>query len=609
MDDACAHNHPHNPHYPLQQPFSSAPLLQCPTQFNNSPLATDTTTASSPPQLDARINTSNSNSSSISSSCGGCCSSSSSSSSSSSCCSGSVSSGQNNLSANGDRRLSASCYQSNSGRRDRPLSGGSELSQQTGSSDKVVGGNKTCEKSAGASRSGKCAHSRTSSTSSGDGLLLSVSALARGGGSTRVVASEVESLCKSTTTNPIGDVPNYSSSCSSRNSEDRGVGGSLDQSALQAQSEDPAAPVRDTAKLMGQVEARPDICTSSSEKVAVTANLSLPLPPATERLEPEGIDEADSTAGGFSSSLLAVDKRVFGRLQEELTAAQSELKLKEEEVTRLSRIRDDVEDELQELTASLFQEAHKMVREANVNAMHAEKALAESNMKVDGLQMEVAALKALVITSTPAKPNLHLHRNTQRKESVERKGGSGSNGGGSSGGSAPGTPTKDRLVEGAEGEKKEEKYIDPVLRSEYLQWKKSPSIDPDLPFFCRIYREDINPCLEFPNSELGVQVREAVLQNTLSINPVKEDEELPRECSLFLQPRRCSHKLTLGDTDTHSHYISQLARNRIASVCDFVTYCRYVTLGLVKVHCNEVYWQVMQRRRNMALARLGFVEE
>ena len=74
---------------------------------------------------------------------------------------------------------------------------------------------------------------------------------------------------------------------------------------------------------MGQVEARPDICTSSSEKVAVPANLSLPLPPATERLEPEGIDEADSTAGGFSSSLLAVDKRVFGRLQVSSTRVAS----------------------------------------------------------------------------------------------------------------------------------------------------------------------------------------------------------------------------------------------------------------------------------------------
>jgi len=147
-----------------------------------------------------------------------------------------------------------------------------------------------------------------------------------------------------------------------------------------------------------------------------------------------------------------------------------------------------------------------------------------------------------------------------------------------------------------------------VLRAEYLGWKKAPSLDPDLPFLARIYREDINPSLEFPNTELSVIVREATLNNTLSINPVKDDEELPRNCSLFEQPRLCSHRLTLGDTDTQSYYICPLARNRIASVCDFVTYCRYVTQGLVKSHCNEVYWQIMSRRRNMTIARLGFQE-
>ena len=70
------------------------------------------------------------------------------------------------------------------------------------------------------------------------------------------------------------------------------------------------------------------------------------------RLEPEGINEEDSQ--NFTS-FLSVDKRLYGRLQEELTQAQSELKLKEEQVVKLSRIRDDVEREMEDLTASLFQ--------------------------------------------------------------------------------------------------------------------------------------------------------------------------------------------------------------------------------------------------------------
>ena len=122
--------------------------------------------------------------------------------------------------------------------------------------------------------------------------------------------------------------------------------------------------------------------------------------------------------------------------------------------------------------------------------------------------MEVAALKALVITSTPAKPNPHLHPQISGGKSmppVMRGVGVGSAAGGG-GGSAPGTPTKERLVIGGgedvtdggsgggngvgslDSEKKEEKFMDPVLRSEYLEWKKSPKMDVDLPFFVRIYR-------------------------------------------------------------------------------------------------------------------------
>ena len=67
-----------------------------------------------------------------------------------------------------------------------------------------------------------------------------------------------------------------------------------------------------------------------------------------------------------------------------------------------------VESELHELTASLFQEAHRMVQEANVKAASAERCLHEADMKIDGLETEVAALKTLVLTSTPARPNRHL---------------------------------------------------------------------------------------------------------------------------------------------------------------------------------------------------------
>lgn len=57
-------------------------------------------------------------------------------------------------------------------------------------------------------------------------------------------------------------------------------------------------------------------------------------------------------------AVLSFDRRkehAFTRLQDELQKAHQELKLKDEEVSRLTRIREDVERELEELTASLFQ--------------------------------------------------------------------------------------------------------------------------------------------------------------------------------------------------------------------------------------------------------------
>jgi len=316
------------------------------------------------------------------------------------------------------------------------------------------------------------------------------------------------------------------------------------------------------------------------------------LPPPV-RLEPEGTEE-ESQAIPFTS-FLSVDKRLFGRLQEELTQAQSELKLKEEQVVKLSRIRDDVERELEDLTASLFQEAHKMVQEANMKRAQAEKSLAESDMKVDGLETEVAALKALVITSTPSMPNReasssHHHRLAEGGES------------------APSSPARGRG--GSEGGAAEEetRLLDPVLRSEYLAWKKCPSLEVTAhPFLARIYSEDVRPCLQFPAQALGKAVTDAIHSNTLCLSPVKPDTaEQPRNCALLDQPRTARYKLRIDGAEPGEHFICQLARNRLAAVGDFLTYCRYVTLGMVKSPSNDVYWEIMELRRKMVNARLGF---
>ena len=50
-----------------------------------------------------------------------------------------------------------------------------------------------------------------------------------------------------------------------------------------------------------------------------------------------------------------VDLGQLNKLKAELKAAHAQLEVKEEQVVKLSKIRDEVEAELEELTASLFQ--------------------------------------------------------------------------------------------------------------------------------------------------------------------------------------------------------------------------------------------------------------
>jgi len=324
-------------------------------------------------------------------------------------------------------------------------------------------------------------------------------------------------------------------------------------------------------------------------------------------VEEEGEVEGEEEEGDGGRS---VDKVQLDKLQAELKALRVQLEAKEEQVAKLSKIRDEVEAELEELTASLFQEAHRMVAEEMAKRAHAEKALAESDMKVDGLETEVSALKTLVITSTPSMPNRHLHPHLRTGRGGSA-GGRGGGGGGSESESGPPSPAREghSSLGSLQGEEeKEETCVDPVLRAEYVTWKRSPSMEPSCQFLSRIYREDVTPCLDFPVVELADRVRRAVQDNTLCLVPIKADTEAnPRNCALMDQPVTSRYRLKLNMEEMEEGFlICQLARNRIAAVCDFLTYCRYVTQGMVKSSTNDVYWEVMGLRRRMACARLGF---
>ncbi|XP_048341447.1 guanine nucleotide exchange factor for Rab-3A isoform X6 [Sphaerodactylus townsendi] len=171
--------------------------------------------------------------------------------------------------------------------------------------------------------------------------------------------------------------------------------------------------------------------------------LQHPEPPAKDCGSGDGNQSvAQLNVSRLRSSSVEIREKGSEFLKEELHRAQKELKLKDEECERLSKVREQLEQELEELTASLFEEAHKMVREANTKQAASEKQLREARGKIDMLQAEVTALKTLVITSTPSSPNRELHPQLQSPSKTAFRKGHGRN---KSTSSAVVTPTNQSL--------------------------------------------------------------------------------------------------------------------------------------------------------------------
>ncbi|XP_021060593.1 rab-3A-interacting protein isoform X2 [Mus pahari] len=274
-------------------------------------------------------------------------------------------------------------------------------------------------------------------------------------------------------------------------------------------------------------------------------------------------------------------------------------------------VREKGYERLKEELAKAQREAHKMVREANVKQATAEKQLKEAQGKIDVLQAEVAALKTLVLSSSPTSPTqepLAAAKTPFKRGHTRNKSTS----------SAMGGSHQDFSV--IQPIVKDCKEADLSLYNEFRSWKDEPTMDRTCPFLDKIYQEDIFPCLTFAKSELASAVLEAVENNTLSIEPVGLQPIRfvkasavecggPKKCALTGQSKPCRHRIRLGDSSS-CYYISPFCRYRITSVCNFFTYIRYIQQGLVKQQdVDQMFWEVMQLRKEMSLAKLGYFKE
>ncbi|XP_026672284.1 guanine nucleotide exchange factor for Rab-3A-like isoform X2 [Ceratina calcarata] len=349
----------------------------------------------------------------------------------------------------------------------------------------------------------------------------------------------------------------------------------------------------------------------TNEKVSLTENdrchesTKTLLYAKDSQVSPAGKESPSPTVLQWGKAIAEVKEHAVSKLQDELERAREELRLKDEEVARLSRIKRDVEIELEELTASLFQEAHNMVREANVRQATAERLLEESRMKAEVLAAEVAALKTKHRRS-PSHFNLKYGRESSPPDSPLKE-------------QRPSLPSDRETLErdwrkSDPSEKEKDKEckdfgleVDPRVHTEFLKWKSNPCVDEGDPFVARIFKEDIDLCLDFPNEELGTKVRQAVLDGIIFIEAISDKTKFtfPKKCVLLEAPRQCYYRMRLGDQENQWHSISQICRNRIIAVCDFLNYLRYIERGLVKSSVHDVYWEITRLRKEMAFARLG----
>lgn len=59
-----------------------------------------------------------------------------------------------------------------------------------------------------------------------------------------------------------------------------------------------------------------------------------------------------------------------------------------------------------------------------------------------------------------------------------------------------------------------------MLHREFVHWRQEPDLSRNNPFINRVYSEDIDLCLAFPNSTLAHKVQRAIEENSLYIEEV-----------------------------------------------------------------------------------------
>ncbi|ODM90996.1 Guanine nucleotide exchange factor for Rab-3A, partial [Orchesella cincta] len=150
--------------------------------------------------------------------------------------------------------------------------------------------------------------------------------------------------------------------------------------------------------------------------------------------------------------------------------------------------------------------------------------------------------------------------------------------------------------------------VDPILLAHFAAWRTEPVLCQEKSAFLqKMYTEEIEPCLTFANVPLVSRLKKAIEDNSIWVEPLPEKDRtnVPKDCALLGCPKICHYRMRFAFDSDEWFDISKFCRDRIAAVCEFLNYLRYIKNGLVKASVDDAYWEVLRLRKQMALAKLG----
>ena len=280
-------------------------------------------------------------------------------------------------------------------------------------------------------------------------------------------------------------------------------------------------------------------------------------------------------------------------METQLRQAADQALAKDEEVDELNKYRDTLEEEMGDLTVTLFEEANEMVR-VEKEARHRDHVLLkETQDKTALLQAELKAMKEIVA---------HLRKSGGAPAAYVGAGGKGG-AAGAAAASPSGKPIPAPQTSNAA------RPYDTRIFNELMQWKSNPAMTAESEFMKRIVREDVNPCMSFhpKTSTLSAKLLIDVQEGQLIVETAKTGSA-DDVCSLTLAKRMCAHRVKrpAGTTEGPEwHKISGIARNRLIALCELYRYLGYITKGLVKASIADIYWKIVGLRLDVNKARLG----